>query len=168
MKKQYSAGKVEWMYIEQLVQGIEDEKVKNRIYNVLVWYVIKAERYKLFEYLLNALTLAVPTVMMILNMAFPADSILGQGAIAGVGTFAAAAKSFSKLHEKRINYRKAAESIKDETTLYINRVGAYAGTDQKAVFLEKIELIVREENAGWVKMEKEKSEISAGTEEKPE
>jgi len=165
MKKRYSASNVEWRYLEQLVKGIEDEKVENRIYNVLVWYVIKAERYKLFEYLLNAVTLAAPTVIMMMNMYFPKDSIWGQGAIAGAGTLAAAAKSFSKLHEKRINYRKAAENIKNETTLYINQVGAYAGNDRKAVFLGNIERIIKEENAGWVKVETGKTTKDGGTDE---
>lgn len=160
MKKKYSSSRVEWDYIDQLLNAIENQNIRSQVGNALEWYVIKASRYRLLEYILNVLTLIVPAVLVVLNSCLSSEDIVGQLIVAVLGTFAAAAKSFSKLHDKRICYRRAAEFIKSETALYIHRMGAYKGEDKDEIFVNNIIEIRREENNTWVKIENEKEVAS--------
>lgn len=160
MKKRYSSSRVEWDYIGQLLDAIENQNIRNQVGNALKWYVIKANRYRLIEHCLNTLTLIIPTVLMILNKCMPEECIAGQVVVAVLGTFAAAAKSFSKLHDKRIRYRRAAEFIKSETIRYINRVDVYREKDRNEIFVINIDGIRLEENNSWIEIENEKETIS--------
>ena len=162
MKKKYSSSRVEWEYISQLLNAIENQNIRNQVANALEWYIIKAGRYRLFEYILNMLTLIVPAVIMILNKCMPDDCMAGQLVVAVLGTFAAATKSFSKLHDKRICYRRAAEFIKSETALYINRVGVYKREDSAEIFVNNIIKIRKEENNSWIDIENKKEPIFKG------
>lgn len=153
MKKRYLSSKVEWTYIGQLIDAIDNWKIKNQIYNALVWYVIKSSRYRIYEYILNIINIVAPAMLMIFSKYASEDCFEGQLIIAIVGTFAAAAKSCSKLHEKRICYRSAAEAIKSETVLYINHVGIYASEERDTIFVKNIDQIRKEENIHWVKLE---------------
>ena len=157
MRKRYSSSKVEWAYIDQLTNAICNEAIRNQVYNALVWYVIESSRYKFLEYFLNGVTLVSPSLIMLLNECGSQDCKWGPIAVTGIGTFAAAAKSFSKLHEKRVNYRTAAEAIKSETILYIRHAGIYVAVERDTLFVEKIDLIRKEENASWVKLESDKN-----------
>lgn len=160
MKKKYSSSKVEWVYISQLLNAIENQNIRNQVGNALEWYVIKANRYRLFEYILNMLTIIVPAVLMILNKCMPDNCMAGQLVVAVLGTVASATKSFSKLHDKRICYRRAAEFIKSETALYINRVGVYKKEDSAEIFVTNINKIRKEENNNWIDIENNKETIS--------
>ena len=156
MKRKYSSGKVEWDYIGQLLNAIENHNIRNQIGNALEWYVIKTNRYRFSEYILNTLILIVPAVLTILNNCVSSENVEGQLVVAFLGTFAAAAKSFSKLHDKRICYRRTAEFIKRETALYINQIGRYKGTDRDEIFVNSINEIVGEENNSWMEIERDK------------
>lgn len=153
MKKKYSSSKVEWEYIGQLLNAVENQNIRNQVGNSLEWYVIKANRYRLFEYTLNLLTIIVPAVLIILNNFLPENCMAGQVIVAALGTFAATTKSFSKLHDKRIGYREAAEHIKSETALYINQVGVYKNEDSAEILVVNIDKIRKEENNRWIKIE---------------
>lgn len=160
MKKKYSSSSVEWEYIGQLLNSVENQNIKNQVGNALEWYVIKANRYRLFEYILNMLTLIVPAVLVVLNNCLPDDCMAGQLGVAVLGTFAAAAKSFSRLHDKRICYRGAAECIKSETALYINKMGVYKNEDSAEIFVTNINKIRKEENNSWIKIENNEETVS--------
>ena len=153
MRKKYLSSKVEWTYIGQLIDAIDNWKIKNQVYNAVVWYVIKSSRYKIYEYILNIVNIVAPALLMIFSKYVSEDCFGGQLIIAIIGTSAAAAKSCSKLHEKRICYRGAAEAIKSETVLYINHVGIYASEERDTIFVQNIDQIRKEENINWVKLE---------------
>lgn len=153
MKKKYVSSKVEWDYIGQLIDAINDWQIKHQVYNALVWYVIKANRYRIYEYILNMVNVVVPAALMFCNKYMSIDSFWGQFIIVMLGTFAAAAKSSSKLHEKRICYRSAAEAIKSEIIRYINHVEEYESEERDAIFVKKIDQIRKEENIHWIKIE---------------
>lgn len=154
MKRKFSSSKVEWTYIGQLINAVENKNIKNLLSNALLWYIIKAKTYKVFEYLLNIVTLIVPILVVIINNHVEADSIGEQMGVAIVGIMAAATRFFSKIHEKRVEYRVAAERIKCETGLYINEVGEYKGQDRDEKFIKAIIEIRENENRCWEKMEK--------------
>lgn len=154
MKRKFSSSKVEWTYIGQLLNAIEDRNIRNLLSNALLWYIIKAKTYKAFEYLLNIVTLIVPVLVVMINNHAEADSIGEQMGVAIVGITAAAARFFSKIHEKRVEYRVAAERIKCEAGLYINKVGEYKEQDRDEKFIKAIIEIRENENRCWEKIEK--------------
>lgn len=153
MKKRYSSSRVEWEYIGQLTDAIDNPNTKNQVRNALEWYVIKASRYRTIEHILNGVTLIVPAVLVILNKCVPDDCIVVQLLTAASGIFAAAAKSFSKLHDKRICYRRAAEEIKGETVLYIHQAGIYEAENRNTIFVSRINEIRKNENNSWAEIE---------------
>lgn len=157
MKRRYSASKVEWDYIEQLVNAIEDVHMRELVNNALQWYVIKAGRYRLFEYTLNAVTLIVPSVLVVLNQCAPSNCAAGQLLAAASGTLAASAQAFSKLHDKRIAYRMAAENIKSETALYIQMADKYKTEGRDLLFVKRITEIRANENGRWAEIENNKN-----------
>lgn len=148
------SSKVEWDYIEQLIDQIADEKVSNMVRNHICWYVIRSNRYKFYEHILNIFNIITPFLIIIINTIFGGESLLGQIGIAFIGTGASITKMFSALHEKRILYRRAAEKIKNETTLFVTGVGKYSGENQKETFLEEIMAIVDEVNGNWQEIER--------------
>lgn len=147
------ASSVEWRYIYQLLEGIEDENIKNYIANQIQWNVIKASRYRFFEYALNVLTVAMPTVVVVVQHILPQTNPLVQFFVLGSATITTSAGIFLKLHDKRILYRTTAEVIKEETTLYTNKVGKYKGNDRNELFLKKVHSIVRSTNNRWKEIE---------------
>lgn len=154
MKRKFSSSKVEWVYMGQLLSAIENENIKNMVYNALVWYIIKAKFYKVLEHSLNIITLIVPILVVIINNYMDSDSKEAQIGISVTGTVAASARFFSKIHEKRIEYRVAAEQIKSETALYINKIGEYKGENKEENFIKRILKIRENENEFWKKIEK--------------
>lgn len=160
MKRKYSASRVEWEYIGRLINAINDQNIKDQVSNALEWYVIKATRYRMIEYILNGVTLVVPAILLLLNKYVENDCMAGQLITAASGTFAASAKAFSKLHDKRICYRRAAEEIKNEAVLYIHQTGVYKVENRNAIFAERINAIRKSENSSWVEIENDKAENS--------
>lgn len=155
MKRKYSSSSVEWEYIGQLVNAIENQNTRNQVSNALEWYVIKASRYRVIEYCLNAVIIAVPAILVVLSECVKTNCIASQLLTAISGTFAASAKSFSKLHDKRICYRRAAEEIKSETVFYIHQAGIYETLDRDTIFVNRVNEIRRNENSSWAEIEEE-------------
>lgn len=156
MKRKYSSSSVEWEYIGQLENAIENQNTRNQVSNALEWYIIKASRYRMIEYCLNAVIIAVPAILVVLSECVETNCIASQLFTAISGTFAASAKSFSKLHDKRICYRRAAEEIKSETVFYIHKVGIYKVADRDTIFVNRVNEIRRNENSNWAEIEGEK------------
>lgn len=159
MKRRYLESRVEWEYIEQLIDAIDNPNTKNQVRNALEWYVIKASRYRGIEHFLNGVTLVVPAVLVVLNQYMPEKCITVQLVTAISGIFAASAKSFSKLHDKRICYRRAAEEIKSETVLYIHRVGNYNADKRNTIFVSRINEIRKNENNSWADIESDNGAV---------
>lgn len=153
-RKKYSSGRVEWNYVEQLLNSIENEKIKNYIANQIEWHVIRANRYRFYEYLLKILTVVMPTFVGVVEQKLSASSLGVQFLILGTATVTAAAGTFLSLHDKKVLYRKTAEEVREETNLYVNCVGEYKndeGRDEK--FILKIRSIVKDANERWVELE---------------
>ena len=160
MRRKYSASKVEWEYIGRLINAINDQNIKDQVSNALEWYVIKAARYRMLEYILNGVTLVVPAILVLLNKCVENDCMAGQLITAISGTFAASAKVFSKLHDKRVCYRRAAEEIKNEAVLYIHQTGIYEVENRNVIFAERINVIRKRENSSWMEIEDDKASNS--------
>lgn len=164
MRRKFSSSKLEWIYIGQLLEAIPDKMIENMIENALIWYIIKAKQYKALEILINIITIISPTAIVLINSYMIESSVEGQAFVALAGTVAASAKALSKIHEKRIRYRRAAEQIKYETERYISGVGEYALPNRNVTFSEKLIEIRQLENNEWVKNEKGEKPTAVKTE----
>lgn len=157
IRRKFSTSKAEWKYIEDLVESVNIPSaphIRALIENALVWYVVRAKQYKVVEYLLNGITVITPTVILVLNECLGDDSACGQILVSIVGTIAASAQSFSKIHEKRINYRKTVENIKIEVALYASEIGRYSASNKNELFVQQICEFLKQEHAEWEKSEK--------------
>ena len=154
--RRYSTIRIEWDYIRQLLDSIEDEKIRDLAANQMMWHTVRTNRYRLYEHLLNAAILLTPTLTIVLNTLVAGDAWWKQALLIGAGTLTASAKAFSPFHEKRILYRKCAERLRSETTLYVNRAGKYQGDEAAAneAFVKTVLRIAKETNHSWGDLEK--------------
>lgn len=158
------ASKVEWKYIDQLMAAIEDKNIRNYVANQVEWYVVKAGQYKFLEYTLKILTVVMPTVVVIVQKCLNPDDICTQVVVLGAATVTSASGTFLKLHDKRVLYRKSAEQIKEEATLFINHAEPYDKAGSEKAFIVRLHEISGDANSKWGeieddnKKEKEKKE----------
>lgn len=149
------ASKVEWKYIDQLMEAIEDKNIRNYVANQVEWYVIKARRYKFLEYTLKILTVVMPTLVVIVQKCWNPKNICTQAVVLGAATITSASGTFLKIHDKRVLYRKSAEQIKEETTLFINHAEPYDKDGSEKVFVVKMHEISANTNSKWGEIEED-------------
>lgn len=160
--RKFCASRVEWRYIYQLLDSIKNENIRDYVANQIEWYVIKAGRYKVYEYTLKLLAVVMPTLVTVMQQYFKPDNLLEQAVILGGATITSASGVFLKLHDKRVLYRKAAEQIKDETMLYINHATPYSAdehndcSERDERFVAKLKEISNCTNNIWGKIEDDK------------
>ncbi len=154
-KRRYSTIKIEWDYIQELLEAIQDNKIRALAANQIMWHTVRANRYRCYEHLLNAALLLTPTLTIVLNALVPGDAWWKQALLIGVGTLTASAKAFSPFHDKRLLYRKCAERLRSETALFVNGAGKYrAGSAAaKEAFVKTILRIAKETNLSWEELE---------------
>lgn len=166
--RKFRASGVEWRYVAHLVENIQNDRLRQYVDNQISWYVIKACRYRFYDYMLKFLTVIMPTVVIVAQRCLSDDGIWGQAVVLGLATVTSAAGTFLELHEKRIIYRKAAEELKEETARYVNRVGCYAEENCDDTLFLNLQRIVRKTTKQWETIEKEMWKSGVSTEEKPQ
>ena len=149
------ASKVEWKYIYQLTDAIEQVDIRNYVANQIEWYVIKASRYRFLEYALKILTVVMPTVTMLAQKYMSEGDFLLQAIVLGAATITTASSNFVKWHDKRVLYRTSAEQIKEETMLYVTHAGKYNDEKRDEYFVIKLYEIADSANDAWEKLEKD-------------
>ncbi len=162
------ASKIEWKYIYQLIQAIENENIRNYVENQIAWCVVKASRYRFYDYTLKLLTVLMPTVVVVLQQCLDTNDLLAQMAVLGGATVTSASSIFIKFHDKRVLYRNAAEQLKAETLLFITRTGKYKAQDCEERFVLELDRIVKCSNEAWGRIEEEKKEETKKEEAKKE
>ncbi len=149
------ASKVEWKYIYQLIDAIEQVDIRNYVANQIEWYVIKASRYRFLEYALKILAVVMPTVTMLAQKYLEKESFFLQAIVLGAATITTASSNFVKWHDKRVLYRTSAEKIKEEAMLYITHAGKYSDEKRDENFMIKLYEIADSANDAWEKLEKD-------------
>lgn len=147
------ASKVEWKYIYQLTDAIEQVDIRNYVANQIEWYVIKASRYRFCEYALKILAVVMPTVTMLAQKYMKEEDFFLQVIVLGAATITTASSNFVKWHDKRVLYRKSAEQIKEETILYVTHAGKYSDDKRDENFVMKLSEISNSANDKWEKLE---------------
>lgn len=156
------ASRVEWKYIYQLTDGIEQKDIRNYVLNQLAWYVIKANRYRFYEYALKILAVITPTLIALFQQWVSKDDLYLQAVVLGGATLTTASSSFLKWHDKRVLYRKSAELIKEETMLYLTRAGGYDDEKRDEKFVLRLYEFANNTNDKWEMLEAEnKGDVKA-------
>lgn len=158
--RKFCASKVEWKYINQLMEAIDDKNIRNYVTNQLEWFVIKAERYKLIEYTLKLLTVVMPTLVVIMQQCLDTDNPVVQILVLGGATVTSASGAFLMIHDKRVLYRKAAEQIKEETMIYVNNAEQYKGEERDKLFVMKLYEIAKNIDSKWSEIEEKDDSTS--------
>ena len=151
--RKFSASKVEWKYIYQLIGAIENENIRDYVTNQLEWHVIKAECYRLLDNISKFLTIIMPALIVIVQQEIESSNFISQAIILVGATITSAAGVFSKWHDKRILYRKTTELIKEETILYITNAGQYKEKERDEKFVCELHKIIYSVNDSWGKIE---------------
>lgn len=158
--RRFCAGRVEWKYIDQLEEAIEDKNLRNYVSNQVEWYVIKAGRYRILEYTLKFLTVVMPTLVVIVQRCLDENNLVAQIIVLGGATITSASGTFLKLHEKRVLYRKSAELIKEETSLFINHAAPYDQEESGKCFVMRLHEISADANSMWGEIEEKRERKS--------
>ena len=153
--RKFCASKVEWKYIYQLTDAIEQVDIRNYVANQIEWYVIKASRYRFLEYALKILAVITPTVTMLAQKYMEEGNFLLQAIVLGAATITTASSNFVKWRDKRVLYRKSAEKIKEEAILYVTHAGKYSDEKRDENFMIKLNEIANSANNAWEEMEKD-------------
>lgn len=149
------ASKVEWKYIYQLTDAIEQVDIRNYVVNQIEWYVIKASRYRFYEYTLKILAVIMPTFIMLIQQFMDKNDFFMQAIVLGAATITTASSNFVKWHDKRVLYRSSAEQMKEETMLYLTHAGKYSDEKRDESFVIKLHEIANSANTKWEKLEED-------------
>lgn len=152
------ASRVEWKYIYQLLEAIEDKNIKNYVTNQIQWNVIKAYYYRWLDIIFKILTVFMPTLVVIVQENTGTEQTIRQAIVLAGATLTSATGVFAKWHEKRILYRKTAELLKEETILYVTKNGRYTEDERDRLFVTKVHKITYNATNNWGNIENEKKE----------
>lgn len=151
--RKFCASRVEWKYIYQMTDAIEQKDIRNYVVNQIEWYVIKASRYRFYEYTLKILAVIMPTIIMLAQKYIDEKNFWLQVIILGGATVTTASSNFVKWHDKRVLYRSSAEHVKEETMLYLTHAGNYRDEKRDENFVIKLHEIANSSSSQWQKIE---------------
>ena len=142
-----------------------DDYLKNRFWDQINYYEVKAERnqriYRRLQWALIIFAALTPALIE-----FNLKSLLGEG-FGHIATLTsvivviltAALKTF-KYQEYWINFRTTCEALKKEKYLYDAELSDYQQSDDRqAQFIDRIEALLSRENTLWLSVQKKKEEI---------
>ena len=138
--------------IEIFTSNIENPVIKQRVYQVLSWNIIKSTRYKRMFYILSIL-------ILILNASIPVINQIEKFPIV-VTIIASISSVITLINFKDVwyRYRVTAEKIKTECMLLNCRLGQYSCVNREKKFLIRIEEILAEDQESWIKSRFEDNE----------
>lgn len=151
--RKFWASSVEWKYIYQLTNSVSEGVIRDYVANQIAWHVIKANRYRFYEYTIKLLAIVMPTLVVIAQQLWAEENSVIQAVVLGAATITSTSGAFLKLHDKRVLYRKTAERLKEETILYVAHAGQYRNEDRDEYFVTEFAKIVNDTNFKWEKIE---------------
>jgi hypothetical protein len=141
----------EMTYVKELIDGIKEKTIRDRIHNLLVWFVKGA-------YLHRGRYLATVVIAAVCNAAIPVLALLqGVNALSVIVSVLAAASGVTmilnasyKWHDSWLKSRRNAEIIKNRTVLFVHHFDPY--NDERLAseqFVQDVERMVIEEGNKW-------------------
>lgn len=133
-----------------------DDYMKLRVDNQIRWYDNKSTTQKRLFYLLRLLTLVssifIPFTAGLVE--YSSGFLILTSVLGLVSAISEGISSFTKVHEKWIQYRRIVESLKHEKYMFLMRAGIYddSEVDLEKTFVSRIESLVSSENINWANM----------------
>ena len=130
-----------------------DEYIEDRVngqYDYLSNAAANAKRkYHLFKAAEICFAAAIPflSAMMSPTSSWYMKVIVGFFGVAI--TFCSGMLMLFKYHENWVNFRGTAEALKSEKFLFLTRTGQYRARNAEGMFMERIEMILGQENQKW-------------------
>lgn len=135
--------------IEIFTSNIENTIIKQRVYQVLKWNIIKSTNYKRIFYFLSVILLILNASIPVINQIekFPIVVTI----IASISTVITGIITLINFKDVWHRYRLTAERIKTECMLLNCRLGQYSGIDREKKFMLRFEEILAENQELWIK-----------------
>ena len=139
---------------------IDDETVRRRTENTLLWYIRKANRSRAAYYIATVISIAASAAIPVINtlgaqnnggFSFK-DTLISL--IAAIGGVAVSVCTLFNFKEAWNRNRRYAEALKSECFLYATRVEDYSGDDALQIFIRKLEGLASEESKSWAEANK--------------
>lgn len=158
-----TAYRQERRYIREVLDQIGNPGVRTRVYDLLLWYIRQAHRCRLLYYFFKAVTIVLPALVMIVTsssngLAIWADEIWGTAAnllvaaLSGLTGVASGLLALTRCDENWLRYRRSADKIKGELSLYLVGAGHYReASTRDENFITELERIAGEEGEDWGK-----------------
>lgn len=141
-------------YIRSLEFGKKKELIcKSRTEYCIEWYTRKAVKYKRVFIALSIINIAIPQISSILIL--QTDCSLVSAIFSSVVSFSAALLALLNVKDRWTRYRKEAEYIKKEYTLYCLQASPYDGDNPHGTYMCVLEQHMAAEQSDWVKTQKE-------------
>lgn len=171
-----------------MLDMIEEDALRFRLSNLILWYIDKAIRYKCEYYILNFITMASNLLILIVNatgstvgaQAVSYDPKLLTTVLAAVASCALGLNSLEHCKDNWMRYRKSAEDLKESLSVYVIKMrecqmrnkgekmacGRQCGADEYSEYqcplikelMEQVSEYVLKENDEWKKVMGQKAE----------
>lgn len=142
-------------YVYKILSCIEDDKIRERINNILLWDISKAEFYKKIFYIISMLIILINASIPVINqLSFWEFNILTTSIISTIASILTSILTLVCVKDNWYRYRKYSELIKRECILYINECEPYNGELRNKLFVKNIELISNDELSAWQEIRK--------------
>lgn len=143
--------------IEIYTSGIKNEKVKDRVEDVLHWYIRKAIFYKKMFYRLSIALIIINASIPFINQLNMENSAIIVTFISSIATIITSVLTLFTMKDAWFRYRNHTELIKKECSLFNAEAGDYSKENKENLLIMKIEEIVGQEVLLW---ESEKQKVN--------
>lgn len=157
----YSGHQQELQFIRQAIEMVANEGIRLRLKNLLFWFVQGAHRAKIKYYLFTIVTVILSTAVMIITsastgLAIWASESWGTAAnllvalLAGCTNIVSSMLALAKWRENWIRYRRCADRIEGELSLYLAQAKPYQNPDiRDGRLMARVEKIAANEEDSW-------------------
>ncbi|MFX0577586.1 DUF4231 domain-containing protein [Nocardia nepalensis] len=126
----------------------ENDPVWVRLNEQLRWYSTKgALAQRMYKRVKFGQIVVGATVPVVAALSAPAGLT---ASIAAVVVVAEGAQQLFQWHTDWLRYRSTAEALKREKYLFLANSGPYRTSDRRAVLAERVEVVLGNENTGWL------------------
>ncbi len=163
----------EYYYTKNLIKRIENDAIRERIENLLIWYIRESTLLQIWYYILTIISIVSGASIPIISLFndFKSKDII-ISIVSALGVLSLSMCTLFSVEENWKRYRRYAEILKRETFQYISKSGVYLeGKKNKSqLFIDRIEMLTSAETEEWYKLKTDNSnsESQAKQESKPE